>query len=299
MYFRSMKYNVLPMHIVYGCRVLNWSTGDTTGTSTGNEATLMRLLEESDSLLSNSLNEWWLANASLYKFLIRLDSTITQPGLIIFKQSWDTTATAQLAQWEKWMVEMNDSLAAINWQLIPTPKATDEYHKQVLMIYDLLRRTDSLASEKSLIEIYEQPLRQIAALCPYQEGDAVYMARNLLRMLYTDTMFTDTCEVIWLPIYDAKSATVASENNVNHCSVNVAPVPARENIQISIACKDEITEANIKITDVAGGIIYTTNWSASSSQLHIPVENWKPGIYFYQVWIDEKYMYHGKLEVVR
>lgn len=284
---------------VYGCRVLNWSTGDTTGTSTGNEATLMRLMHDNDSLLADSLSAWWMGNASLYKLVIRQEEEITSPQLALFKQTWDTSATAQLAKWEKWMAEMSDSLLLFNGDSIQPTKASDEYHKKVLQVHHQWLQADSLAQEQAIISQHAQDLEAIARLCPYQEGDAVYMARNLLRLLYPDTMFTDTCEVVWLPIYDAKFATVASDNNVNHCSVNVAPVPARENIQISIACMDEITQANIKITDVAGTVIYTNNWSESLSQLHIPVENWKPGVYFYQVWIDEKHMYHGKLEVVR
>ena len=283
---------------VYGCRVLNWSTGDTTGTSAGNEATLMRLLHDNDSLLADSLSAWWMGQSALYKLVIRQEEEISNPQLALFKQTWDTTVSAQLALWEKWMAEMTDSLPEFNWQALQPTQSSDEHHKLVLQVYNQWLRTDSLAQEQAVISLHAQALENVARLCPYEEGDAVYMARNLLRILYPDTLFTDTCEVFWLPIYNAKVSANSPISNQQPCYMQVYPVPANHEITLDVACMLDEVEGIVKIWTLDGRLVHQQLVNNSMTRLSLPVTAWKQGLYLYELFINEEKVYYGKFEVL-
>ncbi|RYD56804.1 MAG: T9SS type A sorting domain-containing protein [Sphingobacteriales bacterium] len=91
-------------------------------------------------------------------------------------------------------------------------------------------------------------------------------------MADSSTLYVDK-----MAIKKGKSTNVHDVNS--NSTVAIYPNPARDVLQVSVG---SATNAKVTITNMAGTVVYSAT-AAQQQLLSIPLQNWQPGIYLYEV----------------
>jgi len=159
---------------------------------------------------------------------------------------------------------------------------------------------DSLSfAEVSLLET-------LAYSCPYEEGDAVWLARSLYRM-YADTVYFEDKEICQMyGLYktdetfedeDVYYQTKTPEFNFNY-TASLYPNPASDIVRLVYQFdKNELGTA--LITDVAGRTVGSLKLPANNDMVHFNVSALLPGTYHCKVVSSQGFSEHIKFMVIK
>ncbi len=178
--------------------------------------------------------------------------------------------------------EMLSEAANINSSLIPDD-ITDELDKEINQYY--------IAVENSGINILNSNaifrIREIAELCPFTEGEAVYKARILATAFDPfGNEYINSCET--------EMNNKSQETNVSQINI-VKAIPNPSNGQISFASATLSGNARLIIYDVSGRIVWTGYIEMNTALQHLDLQS---GIYHYSLSLQDE-IFIGNITILK
>ncbi|MBK7968874.1 MAG: T9SS type A sorting domain-containing protein [Bacteroidetes bacterium] len=125
-------------------------------------------------------------------------------------------------------------------------------------------------------------LLQLANLCPYSGGKAVFRARNLIWKLDEALSFDDEAVCQAIGIYKESASSVMMNK---YPSFSLQPNPAKEKVSILFS-ETQSNSSQITIKDIIGRIILNQVINNSSLSLEINTSHFDQGIYL----VEWKYL---------
>lgn len=166
----------------------------------------------------------------------------------------------------------------------------EEYFKAVIGIFGDMVISESDLDEGQLIE-----LQNIAALCPFTEGPAVYIARSLLAP-YDSTFYINECE---LSPDDSLGAKLAQQTGIEALAqTQVYPNPANEELTVIVSLEDGET-GRFEIYDARGRKVVSQALKAGQEPVQVKVGQLSPGVYFYKIYVNDLVMDGNKLVIMK
>jgi|GEM_PF-3308053 len=189
----------------------------------------------------------WTKEMMLYR-AVKEDTTGTlDDALYQYKASLDYTTKGILDQSKEDAIvgdfgEAMSKLGAINPTQAIEAKTKDVY----ALAYGLLSVADSLAT---LSDADSLLLNALALECPYQYGEAVYSARNLLLMYHPYALFANACEGVDWGL--EKSATKKPVLELVSLA-KIYPNPSSDDFVVLFENIQEAAGAEVVVTDING-----------------------------------------------
>lgn len=177
-----------------------------------------------------------------------------------------------------------------NSQSMRSLSAQNNFDQNVSIVEPLLDKhfVDSTLSSSELDQ-----LRQIAVLCPYTDGIAVYQARRVLHE-YGERLYVNECEISQLP-NNQKFIRIKAEEKQEKVPFAIYPNPANEQLNISYSVEED-EEIVLEIYDVLGKKIMAK--SLNSGHLHqINTSQLQHGVYIYRLFKSKEQINSGKLVI--
>ena len=132
-------------------------------------------------------------------------------------------------------------------------------------------------------------LKNIAALCPFTDGTAVYQARALLTRFDT-TIYINTCEIPSGP--GTGNRFINTTNTVNNAVISletkVYPNPAQNQLTITT----DVEGATIEIVNIIGQVVLQMPLTSTTI---LNVTDLKAGTYLYKITKDKTLIKADKL----
>lgn len=233
-----------------------------------NETQLLQQINTAQSSNYTAAQAWWLKASAYCRLESEDPSTIQNFDLVLFKDSVDSAALGKLTYINKMfsdtIIEDIDSLRAANSAVATNTNVEDN----IKVVNEL---TMFRAKYGLLDNVKIQQLRNIAALCPFEEGPAVYTARALLRGI--DSLrqeYMHECEKVYPSSVISRESKPEIENN-DLVSVNndfsVTPNPAKNMININHNGKF----SDFYIEEISGKIVLSEllNKNLNTEQLDV------------------------------
>lgn len=156
-----------------------------------------------------------------------------------------------------------------------TPNNNQENHlKNFNGIYCVFLQGDSLVSSNQIND-----LQNMASLCPFTEGLAVYEARGLVRHWDDSTFYYNVCENN-IPAFAGDNSRFAlgnNENITNNTVINVYPNPSQGDLSVTSNLKDCIFE----VYDITGRNVLTQKLNENETKVNVSSLN--NGTYLYKI----------------
>jgi hypothetical protein len=127
----------------------------------------------------------------------------------------------------------------------------------------------------SVLTNHFNSLLQLAVLCPYSGGKAVFRARNLIWMLDETLTFNDEAACQAVGIFKESQSQA---NLIKKPSFSLQPNPANETVNIVFG-EMEIGSSQITIKDITGQIVFAQVINNSSLSLEINTSHFDQGVY--------------------
>lgn len=125
-------------------------------------------------------------------------------------------------------------------------------------------------------------LKEIAAMCPFSEGTAVFQARAMLKG-FDETMYLNPCEMGQLTASVNRIANTNSVNNTETLKAILYPNPSSGVVNLSLVGKAKLV--NITIYNLLGSTVYTKEVSMENTQ-DITIDNLETGVYIVKIVAD-------------
>jgi hypothetical protein len=253
---------------------------------------VLKLLKVARGQMTFPVNEasakWW-ANYNLFNIL-QADSSLQdlEPELKAFSDSVSLTNFGNLYR-------LNGSINKGNPDLAFASLAANSFHaennieqnlKDVYIITIAKSHTNNFNSN----EITK--LKEIAQLCPYIDGPAVYNARVMLSVI-DNTIYSNECETA-----AGVTTSMAQANTVTASSVMVYPNPASDKLNIAIHLEDQQTGV-LKVYDVTGKLELSKTLNENSDVSEISIASLSDGMYIYKIIVNNTTVNSGKLSIIR
>lgn len=129
---------------------------------------------------------------------------------------------------------------------------------------------DSLVTNSQI-----QTLQNLALLCPFTEGLAVYEARGLMRNWDDTTVYFNVCENN-PPQFSANSRLATNTQSVSETVIAVYPNPTNGNLSVTCNCKDCIF-----VVYDAGRIVLSQKLNENETK--VDVSSLNNGTYIYKI----------------
>ncbi|MBL7915369.1 MAG: T9SS type A sorting domain-containing protein, partial [Bacteroidia bacterium] len=200
----------------------------------------------------------------------------------------DDIATIEATRQASNATILNDLAAAItNITPSETPDATEK------AVYDLevLYHQEGISA---LINHFNS-LLQLAVLCPYSGGKAVFRARNLIWMLDETLTFNDEAACQAVGIFKESQSQA---NLIKNPSISLQPNPANETVNIVFG-EMELGSSQITIKDITGRIVFDQVINNSSLSLEINISHFDQGIYVVEWKFSGQKPQTEKLAIIR
>lgn len=139
-------------------------------------------------------------------------------------------------------------------------------------------------------------LRQIAELCPFTEGIAVYQARAILALIDSaGAAYYSACEI------DSNNFSLkilGNEIAETDQQAFVYPNPAKDEVSIDYYFLNKM-DGTFEICDLLGKTIVTSPLGCDQNNAQISVEGLRPGVYLYKISSNGSLIQSDKLIIVR
>ncbi|MEA3444411.1 MAG: T9SS type A sorting domain-containing protein, partial [Bacteroidota bacterium] len=178
---------------------------------------------------------------------------------------------------------MLNEAAIINAGLIPDD-ITDELDKEVNQYYIAIENSGICTLTSNDIA----RIREIAALCPFTEGEAVYKARILAAAFDPfGTVYENVCEIE----SNDKSSSKTQDNKTGF--VKAVPNPSSGTFSLFSATLSG--KARLIIYDVSGRIVWTGDIEMNTELQHL---NLQSGIYHYSLSLQDE-IFIGNITILK
>ena len=150
----------------------------------------------------------------------------------------------------------------------------NNFDQNVLTVEPILNKH---FSDSSLSKIELDQLRQIAILCPYTDGIAVYQARRVLHE-YGDRLLVNDCEISKQSSNRGKTKTRLKVLDSTAFSLSIYPNPASGLLFVNLLSEKE-GFYQLEIRDVIGKKVRSVSIKANTTD-QINVSQMQSGVYF-------------------
>ena len=160
---------------------------------------------------------------------------------------------------------------------------------------------DSAATQTIDTLVLLAELREIAALCPYEYGLAVYSARAIL-FNWDQSIYNNICEDGYIANDSVSTSKIAAPTGFNkeannnfsfaNNGIKIYPNPAKEQVSLWINEKQ-----NLEIIDMLGKLVYYAELEGGVSEIEI--KEFSEGIYLLKLENFNKEITYGKLVIKR
>ena len=174
--------------------------------------------------------------------------------------------------------------AIISNSALTVTNSIEGYQKSFNSIYHLYLQGDSLITPTQITN-----LKNIAMLCPFIDGTAVYQARALLSRFDT-TIYINTCEIPNIAGTGNRliGNTSAVNKTVDALETKVYPNPANNELTITT----ELDGATISIYNIVGELIMQMPLTTTTI---LKVDELKVGTYLYKITKDKTFIKADRL----
>ena len=215
----------------------------------------------------------WTKEMMLYRAIKEDTTGSLDPALYQYKASLDFTSKGLLDGSKEKALAGDFTEATMQLQTVNPEQEMETKMKAVYAsAYLLLSEVDSLplSGADSLL------LNALALECPYQYGEAVYSARNLLLMYNPDALFINACEAV-----DWGLEKLAS-NELTPASVSLAkvyPNPSSDDFVVLFENIQEAAGAEVMVADMNGRTRGTYFIYRNADMILIPGHALEAGMY--------------------
>jgi Secretion system C-terminal sorting domain len=242
----------------------------------------------------------WLSKHAVYRELLA-DSTLIEgdTALIHFKNTSALQNMGKLYNALKVAGESNVPNYTIAQSSINALSIIDPIENYLKIVTTIILNNETLGTAYSTGDL--TTLRNIAGMCPYTEGTAVYLARSLV-MPYDlgGTEYENACEVLldgrtMLANTNSETEEVTIENET---AFLLYPNPNNGSMMLNYAI-NATDNAMLFIYDVTGRAINNYKLDASANTLSIKENELVNGIYLYKVLINGKVVKTDRLIIIK
>lgn len=149
------------------------------------------------------------------------------------------------------------------------------------------------------IDLYSESMKtilyNIAVMCPYEGGPAVYLARSMYFSVQPDLVYNDKYNCAQLGYLRRGPIEQEISESINSF---VVPNPSRSNARLSYNLPEK-TEGICKIYNSTGQIVQQLVLSSTAVSAEINIDNFRNSIYHYIIYINEKVVSKGSFSVSR
>ncbi len=194
-----------------------------------------------------------------------------------------TTNVEKISEIENLIKNREDSLAKIKNQNLQDQKMIDYFRKVVNEIY----LNTFARGNYDLTQDQKEILMPIAVnYTPWEGGDAVYIARNMLN-IDIDAIKADF----------TKAPPKQYTDNAQ-LSVKLYPNPTKDEVMIEFG---NVINVNgiIEIFDFTGSVVQSQNIASGFQYIYVSVKNLKSGIYFFRIMLNNELIAKDKLLIVK
>lgn len=161
-------------------------------------------------------------------------------------------------------VSLNNSINVIN--------NIDANQKQLNQIYAVFLEDDSLVTTNQI-----QDLANLAWMCPFTEGLAVYQARGLVHNWDDSTFYYNSCEINTPQSSSSRFADLSQNKEVLATQIAVFPNPSNGNLVVNTNVKECIFE----VFDLMGKKLISKHLNEGESKLDLSTLS--SGTYLYKI----------------
>ena len=239
----------------------------------------------------------WISKYNLYQYL-KTDSAFlySDNRFVAFKDSVDQSNMGTLNRITFKTVDkhctVSDKIGARDTCGMITPTIIIEDHFKTINTILLESQLDSVPLSSGDIAT----LRNIASLCPFSDGPAVYYARGVLAGIDSVQVdYSNPCEEA-----PAQNGNRFAENNVTPVTANIQvyPNPASNEIFVD-AIIPEGQAGTFEIYNMVGSVMVSHHLNAGSTISTISIENFAPGVYLWKININGEIIRQNKIVVVK
>jgi hypothetical protein len=232
----------------------------------------------------------------LYKTLIK-KGVFNDPVLLTFKTNNTNTSIGNFYVSDSLFLEsiLTSDTNKINLALIYSlnsfvtclPEQNQKKFNTIYAFFEKYRTLDSC----NLAHLY-----YLAHLCPVQDGEAVFQARTLLTQFDTIRIY-NSCEFL---LNESSGGRLSTFNNIeDHTSMaKVYPNPSYGHLSVEILSEQNNIVFDFSIYDISGKLIRKESVKSGSKTI-LDISNLESGIYFYQLWSEDKSIENGKIVIIK
>ncbi|HRG58610.1 MAG TPA: T9SS type A sorting domain-containing protein [Bacteroidia bacterium] len=249
-----------------------------------NETQLLQQINTAESSSYTASQAWWIKASAYNRLEAQEPSAIQNFDLVMFKDSVDSAALGKLNTINKMLsdtiVEDIDSLRAAN-SAVGTNSNVEQLLKMINEI-NMLRIKNGKLDYEELVE-----LRNIAAMCPFEEGPAVYTARALLRGIdYQRQEYMHECEKVYPTSSSNRESESQALNNIANDEVDfgINPNPAKSVITLTQKGDFKL----IQISEMSGKIVFESVLNTNENSHTFELSHLSNGIYMITLVSDFK-----------
>ncbi len=231
------------------------------------------------SSLSDSATVY-IKQKSLYAYLKENNQYLSNDTLSDFVTEKQTESIGKLYDMENTMraINVNDSAAtnALQAMVENLGKETAVDKNSSLFYAQLLSTKGNLYTlEAEALDT----IRQLAQLCPYKDGPAVYQASALLS-IYDSIDYINECEIVHPEqersmIFNTSSATM---------DVNIKLMPNPNDGNFSLTHNFKYSDnVKLEVYDILGQLVYTDKLNTNANNINVNLGNLDVGMYTYKI----------------
>jgi hypothetical protein len=217
------------------------------------------------------------------------DSAFNLNQQLLYRQLSMDTALYNSNQWKPFVDSMKNTVLGRsmnrNTYARASIQATNNFDLNVQALEPILHKIelDSLLNSADSATLW-----QLANLCPYYDGIAVYQARSILQQMGFPPIVND-CEVIKMP----SSRYIRTKQLEENESVKLYPNPTEGTITIEYEVgEDENT--TFELTDLLGKKQFRSQLSVGNNH-QLNLEQMQSGLYIYRLSLNNEIVETGKL----
>jgi hypothetical protein len=124
-----------------------------------------------------------------------------------------------------------------------------------------------------------EELRTMAALCPFEEGPAVYTARALLRGIDNQRQeYMHECEKVYpssVSNREAEQQTISNNSKSNDDLISINPNPAKNNFTLTY----NGVYSSLNIEEISGKVVLSQALNQAANSQQIDVSTLNNGLY--------------------
>ncbi|MDD5571870.1 MAG: T9SS type A sorting domain-containing protein [Bacteroidales bacterium] len=264
--------------------------------------TMRDIVNERISFANFENESKWMSKQSVYKYLLRNMSSINDDTLLAFKTVSDSRSFGLIEKIDSNIAIGNYTTAVmLNNSINPNVNPEQAYKDYYTVFINSLANQNGALTQNDIVD-----LKAIAALCPYEYGNAVLKARLLLSFVDT-AKYVNNCDV------QSRHKNINNTNENNNINNNTVSAKTNETMQAERALKVYPNPANselfieYKLNEGEKGYVVLFNslgikvneYDLNKNFTKVDLNKYSSGLYYYRISINGVVIKNDKLSIIK